>query len=69
MIVDSIRGADVIRAGFAGVLGFIIANYLQKLMFSDALYVGGIVFVSVLGGDFLYGYLGPQTAYTLGIAE
>lgn len=60
---------DVLRAGFSGLVGFLIGNYVQNLVFSEALYVGGICFVSYIAGDLIFRYVGHTTAYTLGIAQ
>jgi uncharacterized protein YraI len=63
-MLDSLALSDVVRAGFAGGVGFVLANYVQKLVFSESLIVGGIVFVSALAAEYLYAFAGPSTAYS-----
>lgn len=63
-----ISQGDVLRASFSGIVGFLIGNYVQQLIFSEALFVGGICFVSYLAGDIIFRHIGATTAYTLGIA-
>lgn len=64
-MLESLAVSDVIRAGFAGLVGFLIGNYVQKLVFTESLYVGGICFIASLASEYIYAFAGPSTAYTL----
>jgi hypothetical protein len=47
--MDSLDSKDIIRAGIAGVLGFVLAFYVMKLEFDDSLKVAGITATARLG--------------------
>lgn len=47
--MDSLDTKDIIRAGIAGALGFVLAFYVMKLEMDDSFKVAGITATAQLG--------------------